>query len=519
MIVSLHGAFAAGQADRTGTAGRTSTFNATGLPIVDEQVTFSLLVDDAGRAEDKWIFPILEEQTNVKVDLMIFPHQIALERKSILLSAGDYPDVIGGWILPANEVMTLGMVEGVYIPLDGLFEQYAPRIMEVLDLPAVRQTMTLPDGHIYSIPYIVSTPLVSYLPWINTEWLERVNKEVPTTVDEFIDVLRAFRDMDANGSGRSNDEIPYSVSVLNSHWTNLAGGWFGLPVSDDGFTMDDGELVFGAAREEYKQGIIVLNRMFREGLIDPEAFTQDGDMWKAKIQNNLVGVMMAYGPGDFIPSREDGQQGAYVPLPVLRANDSVQPQFHRSSYGSFVFNRQVVVTDRAAQPEVIVRWWDNLFQLENSVSVAVGPIGKVVERLNGNFRRLPQSLLTDEERVTYEWGNLYTQSLPRYMPLDVRVLPVEGEPIPFDDKIAADTLYEAYLNEMVPRVWSSQEDAERLSVLTTDITNYITQKRAEWITGQADINAEWDAYLARLDALGLPELMEIRQRALDTVQR
>ena len=65
---------------------------------------------------------------------------------------------------------------------------------------------------IYSLPAgaLHSRMHTTYgIQYINTKWLERVGKEMPTTMEEFHDVLVAFRDMDANGNGDATDEIPF----------------------------------------------------------------------------------------------------------------------------------------------------------------------------------------------------------------------------------------------------------------------------------------------------------------------
>jgi putative aldouronate transport system substrate-binding protein len=66
-----------------------------GMPIVEKTETFTFLIDDAGAAEDKYMIPVLEEQTNVKVEWIIYPYEIAQEKKNILINSGDYPDVLG----------------------------------------------------------------------------------------------------------------------------------------------------------------------------------------------------------------------------------------------------------------------------------------------------------------------------------------------------------------------------------------------------------------------------------------
>ena len=47
--------------------------------------------------------------------------------------------------------------------------------------------------------------------WINTQWLDNLGLEMPTTTEEFYQVMKAFKEQDANGNGDLNDEIPLST--------------------------------------------------------------------------------------------------------------------------------------------------------------------------------------------------------------------------------------------------------------------------------------------------------------------
>ncbi len=200
-------------------------WNETGLPIVNEPYTFSIFLDDSGLPEDKVMFPILEEMTGVTIDWRMAPYQVQTEKLGIELSSGDYADVIAGWTLGDKDLIELGMNDQTFLPLEDLFEKYAPNIMEVLEKPGVRASMTLPDGHIYSIPYVVAEPEVFYIPYINQQWLDRLGLEMPTTPEELKEVLIAFRDNDANGNGDPDDEIPFSGDPNNLDISKLAGWW------------------------------------------------------------------------------------------------------------------------------------------------------------------------------------------------------------------------------------------------------------------------------------------------------
>ena len=83
----------------------------------------------------------------------------------------------------------------------------------------------------------------------------------------------------------------------------------------------------------------------------------------------------------------------------------------------------------------------------------------------------------------------------------------------------ADEAYAPYLNEHFPAVWATNEDdVNRASILSTDINTYVKSKIAQWVSGEADVNAEWDAYCAQLEAYGLEELTQIHQRALGEIE-
>ena len=182
-------------------------FHETNLPITDETYEFSMMIDDSGYPEDKIIYNMLEEQTNVHVNLNLAPYALQVEKLGIALNTGDYADVIAGWLLGTKDIIDLGMGDQTFLPLEDLIAKYAPNIEEVLNIPGVRDSMTLPDGHIYCIPYVVGEPEATFKPYINQVWLERVGMAMPTTPEELKAVLIAFRDQDANGNGDPSDEI------------------------------------------------------------------------------------------------------------------------------------------------------------------------------------------------------------------------------------------------------------------------------------------------------------------------
>lgn len=508
-----------------------------GLPIVKEEESFTLFCDDSGAAEDKVLYDILQEQTNIKVNLDIFPYEAAKERLSVLLNGGDYPEVVGGWLLDTKDIINMGMKDQTFLPLDQLYKDYAPKIEEILDLEGVRKTMTLPDGHIYTIPYVVGEPLTTYNPWINQAWLDKLGLTMPTTTDEFKEVLIAFRDKDPNGNGKK-DEIPLTFDPDNAHIGALAG-YFGIDVSGFNspryYTMKDGELMFAADQEAFKEFMIWFSGLAKEGLVDNASFLNDKAAWKAAGLEGKYGVAFAYDPGQFIERNRDpnrvftDRDTDYVAMPVLKAPGVEKPTYRRQSVaaatnqltgspvGASVFRTQAVITDKAKNPISIVRYYDNLFQLENSLQANFGPLGqKIIKNDDGEFILLNEKNLSEEVRERYAWDKVYTQSMPKFIPPGFQPTPENKDFILWEEFEGGkrDELYEPYLGEVLPRVWMSEDKAARAAILQTDIELYMKQLLAEWGSGQVDVAGAWDAHLKRLNDLGVSELTEIFKEAI-----
>ena len=69
--------------------------------------------------------------------------------------------------------------------------------------------------------------------------------------------------------------------------------------------------------------------------------------------------------------------------------------------------------------------------------------------------------------------------------------------------------------ESIPLVLFTDDESKELATLKTSIKDYVLQKQAAFITGQEDIDAGWEAYLAQLDAMGVDRYVQIYQDATD----
>ena len=483
--------------------------NVTGLPLVDNagDYTFSIFCDDSTATGEFYMLNEFEKQTNVKVDLKYYPYETATERLNLDLNSGDYADVIGGWTLSDSMILTYGVNQGIFIPLEDYFEKYCPNISAILDLPGVREKMTAPDGHIYTIPYVTGDTTVNYSPFINTKWLENVGMEMPTTTDELEKVLLAFKEQDANGNGDANDEIPFSTDPNNKHIEAMTG-YFGLPMDGSGVGLLNEEEVYAGVSKQYREFLTWFNKLYEEGLVDQELYTQDSSTWEGKGNRDLYGVSIAYGSSEFSGEQPTAERGNYDVLPVLNKEDG--GVWLRATEGFSVYRTQAVITNNAEHPEIICRWFDNAFELENGIGCTSGPVGVSVLKQDDGYHAIDIKTLDEETQEKVSWSNLWPQSLPKYVPDDFEI--VNDNPT-YDEKKVVEETYEPNLTKnILSSFWIAQDKIDAYADTASAIKDYFEQQQALFVSGQLDVedDAVWQNYVDGLYALGLEDYLEIR---------
>ena len=173
---------------------------------------------------------------------------------------------------------------GTILPLNDLIENYSYNAKKQLaEKPRLKELMTSKDGNIYTLWGVQEVPNEAiwnkqflFMPWFE-KYSEATGATLPETLDEYRAMLEYFRDNDMNGNGDSNDEIP----LLGNYFSAIEGG------SSMGFIMsafqlwncydyyhitDDGELVFEANTQAFRDGLSYMNKMYEDGLYSEEDF-------------------------------------------------------------------------------------------------------------------------------------------------------------------------------------------------------------------------------------------------------
>lgn len=119
--------------------------------------------------------------------------------------------------------------------------------------------------------------------FMRKDWLDELGLDVPTTTDEFVEVLRAFKEYD-NGTG--NAVVPMTLNGSNVSLSGVLGA-FGIP---NEWNEVDGKLVNRVADPRMKDYLAFLESLYDEGLLDAEFPANKAENQLEKYTNGISGV-------------------------------------------------------------------------------------------------------------------------------------------------------------------------------------------------------------------------------------
>lgn len=477
------------------------------------------------------IFKRLQEKTNVEIDWTAIQADQWSDKISLeMANTKNMTDFIFSAGFSDNDLLKYAK-QGVIIPLEEYIDAYMPNLQAVFEkYPEYRTMCTDTDGHIWALPWIeqlgnekTAIQTIGNMSFINKKWLDFLNLEVPTTVDEFEQVLIAFRDHASEIQaefGIDGSIIPMSCIVNDGDQDpSLIINGFGEGYGDADKTRhiavtNDKEVICSATQDGYKEGIEWLHKLYEEGLIDTESFTQEWSTYVAKGKSGRYGVCFSWDVAN-IDNLED-----WVPLPALTADTrNITPQ--NGSFTSGFDRGRCVVTAVAENPALICAWLDQMYDPFQSPQNNWGTYGE-----DDDFDIFELS-------KNAEGGEMLKHApLGDASPVEVREAESVGGPLavlndyydvyvtcPDDAQYRLDWIKEYYTPDMnldyvYPNVFMNQEDTKKLSDLQTDIEKLINANKSDWImNGFTD--DDWNQYLSELDGYGLEEYLQIFQKYLD----
>lgn len=490
-----------------------------------------------------------EDLTGIRFDWTDIPYEGAAEKINLVLSASgkDLPDCFYNFVDgQSGSFITSFINQDIFIPTEDLIDNYMPHYKEALDSKEeYRKGATAPDGHIYGFPYIEEMYGLVLTPGpfeINQEWLDKCGLDMPTTVDEWVDALKAFRDYgDLNGNGIA-DEYPMAMT-FGAHDTFGSNdlfyrftGCFGQADSycegnylTDHLAMDgQGNVIFTATDDAFRKTGEFFNMLYKEGLIWDGSFEADASMSyeKSLLTQDVatVGSFSTWGGMASITNVDVRNQ--YASLPRLQGENGATG--FRLNYSEMQDTSNCAITTNCEFPHLIALWIDAI-AADPALSVTSnwGAIGAVFEKQDNGFLLKPR----DENGNTYSIGEFGKGGAYDGESARENTTPCRGSFIIKDAyfdiaSYDAPTLLEGqkangkeeildeYAEKYLPKMMTTTEEADRLAQIEPTISDIVDKYEVTWtLNGVTD--QSWEDYKTELANAGVDEYVSIWQEVYD----
>ncbi len=497
------GASAGGGTAGTGAAVSTAASPAGGaltLPITPKVLEITVWKQNQGKVDYRDNMPIWDrvaERTNIRVHFKTIPAGTSEDVKrglALEVASGATLDVYCGDKADLNEHAEAG----AFVELEPLVRQYAPTIRKfLLDDRAARGLLVSDSGRMFTVAMMPAIKAkTGFL--VRRDWMDRLGIKAPVTPDDWVAMLRAFRDKDPNGNGRA-DEIPFFVRTLLDDMWSWGTAYNAETYRENEWALRDGKFVYGATEPQFKEFLAFVHGLYAERLLDQEYLTRPSTFRDDALKNNiggathdwfastfaradkyakdvpgmaLVGVLPPVIPGRSSPYTRIQMEPVRIDSWAISVKNKYPVETIKlmeyvfSDEGMMLFNFGLAETDYTVTPKGIV-YTDKILKDPDGVLEAINKLG------SGNF---PYRQHPDYERQ-----------------------------FATPDAFAARALYEKVILPPFPSVRFPEKDTLRVADLRQSCMTYRDEMVNKFIVGTEPLD-RFDAFVAQLRKIGAAEL-------------
>ena len=493
------------------------------FPLVPEPVYYDVMGVFFGHSApltEHIMLNDLMELTNVFFNWELTHVADQHEVLALTLASGVVPDAFFNFEMSTAQQAVFG-AQGLLIPLQDLIAEYAPNVSAIYrDFPHIHKNSIAPDGNIYSLfQYDPAYHMrVNQRMFVNMQWMEDFDLEIPQTTDEFADLLRFFRDNDMNGMGSEivplagSTGVDPAIFLLNS---------FILFQGQRGINIVDGVVTPAWIQEEYREGLRYLKMLWDEGLMDSEIFTLDAAALSALISRPEEMIVGAFGTAMYQGHVYNvGVLGddAFRAIPPLEGPTGLRqtPQTH----DGVLVGRSIQITNQAPDPHLLIQWMDFWYDFDNAFMQMNGIEGvhfnwvdePGLDGRTPSFQPIPGSREAPIYTFLENQGPMFFTNEMRY-----RSTEVTGDIhyVLFHDSLLMLPFLPEGQQYMPFTVWAEEDVLREQALIASPLIDYVREARAGFITGSLCIENDWNNYLQTLEDIGLQEWIRLNQIIFD----
>ncbi|GAA2660355.1 ABC transporter substrate-binding protein [Paractinoplanes durhamensis] len=459
----------------------------------------------------------LAKRTNVSFEATAVPGSDYNQKVSVVVSAGQAPQIIPKTYHPAEEAFIAG---GAILPVSDyvhLMPHFTDKVQR-WKLEGNLAQMSQQDGKYYLLPGLHEAVWQDYSIGVRTDILEKHSLAVPTTWDELTTTLRALKTAypgqypfsDRWSSQKPGPGANNLIGLLATSY-GTRGGW-----NYDTAYWDGGKFVLTGAMDQYRQVVQYLATLVSEKLLDPESFTQTDDQARQKFASGKSFVISVNAQTVVNEARKDiakipGAKVAKIPLPTGPMGATLSGE-SRLENGIMLSKKALESKNFVAMLQFIDWLWYSDAGLMFSKWGIEGDTytGKVED---GSFKLNPQ----------IKWAGLNPDA-PKNLQVDYGffngVFAYGGSTQMLNSQFTdEEKAFQAEMNKRTTREVGpphpfSPEEREQAGLWEAAIADYVNQQTLAFILGKRPLS-EWDKYVAELNAKGGDKYIELANKAYD----
>nr|WP_274655396.1 extracellular solute-binding protein [Paenibacillus humicola] len=463
---------------------------------------------------DMTVYKELEKQTGVHVNFQHPPVGQEKDQFNLMITGKDLPDVIEyGWTgYPGGPEKAIK--DKKIMKLNDIIDKDAPNLKKILDAnPDWKKQVTTDEGSIYGFPFLRGDDylLVSKGIALRKDWLDKLHLKMPETIDDWNKTLTAIKNSDLNGNGKP-DEIPLLINVGDMGGPVAFLGSFGVNYD---FYQVDGKVKYGPIQPEYKQFLTVMNKWYKEGLLDPDFAVTDSKLKDAKVTGNqLFATVMSTGSGignytSLVKNNIPGFKLVAAPFPVVNAGDKKLWSARTYNFSGGV---AAAISTSNKNPEATAKWLDYAYSDEGKMLFNFGVEGVSYNMVNG-YPTFTDDIMNPKDmsvaqamarHVRANFNGPFVED-KRYME-QYAALPEQKDSI----KIWSEPSDERKL----PPVTPTSDESSQFASIMNDVNTYKDEMFNKFIMGAEPLD-NFDKYVKTIESMGIEDAVKIEQAALE----
>ena len=488
------------------------------LPIVDDTITLTAITQFRSSYMESWndceAFKELEKRTNVHIEFSGW-NKDRTEKFNLMVNSQDYPDLLNFHSSDYIGGFDSYVFNEVIIDLAELIPQYAPRYTALREGdPIVAKDTVTDTGIIPAFFLIQQVPQPRWIgPSVRQDMLDQIGYDASEvdTYDELHDMLTAMKDANICEVAPF---APFTASGI--------ANWFSSGFNAyNGMLNVDGKVIYSTASQEMKDYVILMNKWYNEGLIDPYFYSRVGasDMGLFIEASDILNDDFGYFASSYSgldTSNRDGINENYelVPMLVPMLEEGQDNKIYYTGTDHRAVTKTMAISTQCENPEIAVRYIDYCYDEEMSTILNYGLEGSGRVTIDGK-PYFSEAQLEDPDGIN---GNSYSSvAMWPMIYMWTREFTLDSSDMVYDSIYGYWNTdgFEDVESYTMPPVSLSTDESSTYANIINEVNTYAAETIVRMVIGEIDIETGWQEFLDTIDSMGIDEAVAIQQAALD----